>query len=86
MVESGLDDLGHLVTFYVDGSSTSHPQIKLFGCDPDIIQETMCSLECACGVQRFHSQEVERYNRAWDQLCLVWDPATNRKNEIHGNV
>ena len=39
-VESGLDDpdnLGH----FVGGSSGSHPQTKLSGCDPDIT----CSLE-----------------------------------------
>ena len=36
-VESGLDDpdnVGHLGHFF-DGSSGSHPQIKLSGCDPD---------------------------------------------------
>ena len=41
-VESGSDDpdnLGHLGHFF-GGSSGSHPQIKLSGCDPDIT----CSL------------------------------------------
>ena len=42
-VESGLDDPdnpGHLGHFF-GGSSGSHPQTKLSGCDPDIT----CSLE-----------------------------------------
>ena len=42
-VESGsddLDNLGHL-GYMFGGSSGSHPQTKLSGCDPDIT----CSLE-----------------------------------------
>ena len=46
-VESGSDDpdninLGHLF----GGSSGSHPQTKLSGCDPDIT----CSLESTVGI------------------------------------
>ena len=47
-VESGsdnLDNLGHLDHFF-GGSSGSHPQTKLSGCDPDIT----CSLENNAGV------------------------------------
>ena len=49
-VESGLDDpdnLGHLSHFF-DESSGSHPQIKLFGCDPDIT--CWSSLENSVGI------------------------------------
>ena len=49
-VESGsddLDNLGHLGHFF-GGSSGSHPQTKLSGCDPDII----CSLENSVGICR----------------------------------
>ena len=38
-VESGSDDpdnVGHLGHFF-DGSSGSHPQVKLSGCDPDFL-------------------------------------------------
>ena len=38
-VESGSDDpdnVGHLGHFF-DGSSGSHPQTKLSGCDPDFL-------------------------------------------------
>ena len=47
-VESGSDDpdnLGHLGHFF-GGSSGSHPQIILSGCDPDIT----CSLENSVGI------------------------------------
>ena len=47
-VENGLDDpdnLGHLGQFF-GGSSWSHPQTKLFGCDPDIT----CTLENSVGI------------------------------------
>ena len=47
-VESGSDDpdnLGPLGHFF-GGSSGSHPQAKLFGCDPDIT----CSLENSVGI------------------------------------
>ena len=47
-VESGSDDpdnLGHLGHFF-GGSSGSHPQTKLSGCDPDIT----CSLENSVGI------------------------------------
>ena len=47
-VESGSDDpdiLGHLGYFF-GGSSGSHPQTKLSGCDPDIT----CSLENSVGI------------------------------------
>ena len=47
-VESGSDDpdnLGHLGHFF-GGSSGSHPQAKLSGCDPDIT----CSLENSAGI------------------------------------
>ena len=47
-VESELDDLhnlGHL-GYLFGGSSGSHPQTKLSGCDPDII----CSLENSVGI------------------------------------
>ena len=46
--ESGLDDLdnlGHLGHFF-GGSSGSHPQTKLCGCDPDIT----CSLKNSVGI------------------------------------
>ena len=41
-VESGSDDpdnVGHLGHFF-EGSSGSHPQTKLSGCDPDILVAT----------------------------------------------
>ena len=41
-VESGSDDpdnVGHLGHFF-EGSSGSHPQTKLSGCDPDILIAT----------------------------------------------
>ena len=47
-VESGsddLDNLGHLGHFF-GGSSGSHLQTKLSGCDPDIT----CSLENSIGI------------------------------------
>ena len=47
-VESGSDDpdnLGHLGHFF-GGSSGSHSQTKLSGCDPDIT----CSLENSVGI------------------------------------
>ena len=47
-VESGLDDpdnLHHLGHF-LGGSSGSHPQTKLYGCDLDIT----CSLENSVGI------------------------------------
>ena len=47
-VESGSDDpdnLGHLGHLF-GGSSGSHPQTKLSGCDPDIT----CSLENSTGI------------------------------------
>ena len=47
-VESGLDhldNLGHLGHFF-GGSSGSHSQTKLYGCDPDIT----CSLENSVGI------------------------------------
>ena len=44
-VESGLDDSDNLGHFF-GGSSGSHSQIKLSGCDPDIT----CSLENSCGI------------------------------------
>ena len=47
-VESGsndLDNLGHLGHLF-GGSSGSHPQTKLSGCDPDIT----CSLENIVGI------------------------------------
>ena len=47
-VESGsddLDNLGHLGHFF-GGSSRSHLQTKLSGCDPDIT----CSLENIVGI------------------------------------
>ena len=42
-VESGSDDpdnVGHLGHFF-DGSSGSHPQTKLSGCDPDFLVATL---------------------------------------------
>ena len=47
-VESGSDDpdnMGHLGHLF-GGSSGSHPQTKLSGCDPDIT----CSLENSVGI------------------------------------
>ena len=47
-VKSGSDDpdnLGHLGHFF-GGSSGSHPQTKLSGCDPDIT----CFLENSVGI------------------------------------
>ena len=37
-VESGSDDLDYLgyLGHFFNGSSGSHPQIKLSGCDPDV--------------------------------------------------
>ena len=46
-VESGSDDpnnVGHLGHFF-DGSSRSHPQTKLSGCDPDFFVHYRCLLE-----------------------------------------
>ena len=45
IVESGSDDLDNLGHFF-DGSSGSHPQTKLSGCDLDIT----CSLENSVGI------------------------------------
>ena len=44
-VESGSDDPDNLGHFF-GGSSGSHPQIKLSGCDPDVT----CSLENSVGI------------------------------------
>ena len=44
-VESGSDDPNNLGHFF-GGSSGSHPQTKLSGCDPDIT----CSLENGVGI------------------------------------
>ena len=44
-LESGLDDPDNLGHFF-GGSSRSHPQTKLSGCDPDIT----CSLENSVGM------------------------------------
>ena len=73
-VESGSDDpdnVGHLGHFF-DGSSRSHPQTKLSGCDPDFLVRTLgVCLNMAASVKQMNLGSTGR--RFWHedirQLC-----------------